>query len=604
MWTEKIGDVPHRPGVYIFKDVRGKVIYIGKARDLKKRLLSYSRGHDNRLLVPFLVSQIADFEYILTTNETEAFLLEDTLIKKYKPLYNIRLRDDKTYVSIEVSVGDKFPGVYVIRRKPNKKGSVVFGPYSSASSVRETLRYILRVFPLRTCTDNKMRVHRDRPCIYYQIKKCSAPCVGYVDEKKYREYVEGLIRFLKGEGEEIVNDLKNKIEKLAEDLKFEEAAEYRDRLRALERVLTRQAVVMNRKVNADYLGWAAGGGHLVITRIIVRGGRLIDKENFTHSPVINPEEEIGSYIYQLYRVVSNPPQFVYVSPFEGKDVLKELLYHLDVKIGLKSGAREMVNRELLGLAAKNAEDYLKNVAEKEGILRLLEKIKKKFQLRKLPRRIECVDISELGGKEAVGSMVTFIDGEPVKDEYRKYRIKEVEGIDDFGMIREVVTRRLREDRELPDLILIDGGKGQLSVARKVVEDLGLEDEIELLAIAKDRRSGRGERIFKPNRVNPVRLKEGTPEYKLFVSVRNEAHRFAVKYNRLLRKETLKSGLLSIPGIGPRRVKLLWERFSSLKEMAENPARVADILKIPFSKAEKICDNIRHLVEINSSEISS
>ena len=593
-WEEKLSSVPHKPGVYIFKDSSNQVIYIGKAKDLRKRLSSYKVGKDGRILLPFLLSEIADFEFIVTSNEVEAFLLEDTLIKKYKPLYNIRLRDDKTYVSLEVTVGDDFPGVYIIRRKPRKKDSLVFGPYSSASSVRETLRYILRVFPIRTCTDTKMKMHRDRPCIYYQIKRCSAPCTGYVSKEEYGEYVKGLIRFLKGDGQYIVEDLRRKMKEYASNMEFEKAAEYRDRIKALEKVLTAQSVVVNKNLNADYISWAYGEGHLVISRIIVRGGRLIDRQNYSYHPVFDPEEQVASYIYQLYRMVTNPPSSLYIENFEGLEILKELLGKLDLPVDVKVGGKG-VNKKLLDLARENAETQLDVEISSGGIIETLQFIQKRFKLKNLPRRIECVDISELGGKEAVGSMVTFVDCAPDKNEYRRYKIRSIEGIDDFGMIREVLSRRLDEERELPDLILIDGGRGQLSVARRVLKEKGLEEEIDLLAIAKDRGKGKGERIFIPGRVNPVKLRPVSAEFKLLTFIRDEAHRFAIKYNRLLRKKNIRSVLLEIPGIGKKRAELLWKNFSSLEEMAKNPSRISEILKIPLQRAEEISDKISSLI---------
>ncbi len=602
-WVDKLEAVPHKPGVYIFKNSEGKVIYVGKAKDLKKRLSSYKMGKDERVLLPFILADLKDFEFIVTENEVEAFLLEDTLIKKHKPSYNIRLRDDKTYVSIEITKGDEFPGVFIIRRKPRKRSSLVFGPYSSASSVRETLRYVLRVFPVRTCTDTKMRMHHDRPCIYYQIKRCSAPCTGYVTEEKYREYVEGLIKFFQGEGDFILEDLREKMNKLASEMKFEEAAEYRDRIRALERVLTRQAVVTNQRYDADYLGWAYGGGNLVISRIVVRNGRVVDREISEHSPVINPDDEVASFIYQLYRMVTNPPPVIYIPRMENAEVLKELLFQLDVPVKIRVGGQGF-NRDLLQLARENADTHLQVVLRRGEMWKALDKVQKRFRLARFPRRIECVDISHLGGKESVGSMVTFIDGKPAKDEYRRYRIKTLEGIDDFGMIREVLTRRLGEDREKPDLILIDGGKGQLSAAERVLKELGLEDEIDLLAIAKDRGSGKGERIFKPERVNPVKLKKSTPEFKLLTSIRDEAHRFAISYNRQLRSKEIKSSLTRIPGIGKKRAKLLWENFDSMEEMAAAPEKLAEVLKIPLEKARKIAEELQQLLTTASQELTN
>ncbi len=600
-WKEKIDTLPHKPGVYIFKNSGGQVIYVGKAKDLRKRLSSYRIGRDGRILIPFLLAEIDDLDYIVTENEVEAFLLEDTLIKKYKPSYNIRLRDDKTYVSIEITVTDEFPGVYVIRRRPRKKGSLVLGPYSSASSVRETLRYLLRVFPVRTCSDNKMKMHRDRPCIYYQIKRCAAPCTGYIDRESYGELVRGMIRFLNGEGEFLLDDLRERMNELASEMKFEEAAEYRDRIRALEKVLTRQSVVANRNYDADYVGWDFKEGNLVISRIIVRNGRVVDREIKEYYPVIDPDDEVANFIYQLYRMVTNPPPVVYVPRLEGAAVLKELLGRLDVPLKIRVGGQGL-NRDLLHLAMENATTHLEVILKRGDMWKSLEKLRRKFRLKKLPRRIECVDISHLGGGESVGSMVTFIDGRAVKDEYRRYKIKSLEGIDDFAMIGEVLERRLKEERDKPDLILIDGGRGQLSSAMKVLNEMGLQDEIDLLSIAKDRGSGKGERIFKPNRVNPVKLKPGTEEFRLLTRIRDEAHRFAISYNRLLRNKRLKSILTSIRGIGRKRAEILWKNFDSLEEMAESPDKIASLIGVSGKRASEIAREIGELIS-TADEVS-
>ena len=329
---------------------------------------------------------------------------------------------------------------------------------------------------------------------------------------------------------------------------------------------------------------------------------MIDREISEHYPVINPDDEVASFIYQLYRMVTNPPPVIYIPRLENTEVLRELLSQLDLPVKIRSGGQGF-NRDLLQLARENAETHLEMVLRRGEMWKALDKIQKKFRLSRFPRRIECVDISHLGGKESVGSMVTFIDGKPVKDEYRRYRIKTLEGIDDFGMIKEVLTRRLGEDREKPDLLLIDGGKGQLSAAERVLKDLGFDGEIDLLAIAKDRGSGKGERIFKPGRVNPVKLKRGTPEYKLLTSIRDEAHRFAITYNRLLRRKNIKSILTQIPGIGEKRAKLLWENFNSLEEMADSPEKIAFVLKIPGEKAVEITEKLKEMLTSGSQKLS-
>jgi len=590
-WQEKSKNFPHLPGVYLFKNSHKKVIYVGKANNLSKRLASYRNGTDDRYQIPFILNEIDDIDFIVIQNETEAFLLEDSLIKKYKPKYNIQLKDDKTYVSVEFTTGDEFPGVYIIRKKPKKSNSLIIGPFSSVTSVRTVINYLLKAFPVRTCSDTKMRRYHDRPCIFYQLKKCSAPCAGYIDRDIYLTMVRSFIDVLHGKTGRVVRELENIINIKSAELNYEDAALYRDRLYSVKRLMERQSVVVNKDINADYIGWFVKDRILSITRLIVREGRLIDKDNYIISPFIDIDNSILTYLYQIYRITTNPPGFIYITQFN--ELLVNLFSKLSVSFTIKSPHFKK-DKELIKIAIENSKEKL-IIFEGEQENKDLKELAKIINIDKIPVRIECIDISEFAGKELYGSIVTFIDGKPNKDEYRIYSIKTVDGVDDFAMISEVLRRRLSDRRKKPDLLVIDGGKGQLSAAYKVLKELKFEKQITVISLAKDRKHGKGERVFIVGRSNPIYLDTDKKSSKILINIRDEAHRFVIKHNRNKRVKKINSLLLTIDGIGKKKASLLLSNYKSINDLINiDEKELVNLLKVPMDKAVLIKKEIKNL----------
>ena len=578
--------VPTAPGCYIMRDQKGRVVYVGKAKNLRSRVRTYINDQDSRYSVKFLMRRVAQIDFLVTTNEKEALLLENSLIKQFKPRYNVHLKDDKTHVSVRLNMKEDFPRVTVVRRY-RKDGAQYFGPYASAFSVRDTLRQIQRVFPLRTCSDHVLN-NRTRPCIYYQMKQCVAPCVGYADREGYHEIAEQVGLVLAGRSDEVEVLLRAKIKELAEALEFERAAVIRDRLRALHRTLEKQRTVAVPGVaDRDVFGLYTKERFAEIQVIFYRSGKMIGGRSFSFKRREMPLDELlGSFLLQFYSDAPIIPAEVLIPvPLEEAGVLGEILSD-------QRGARARVihpqrgdKRALIDLAARNARTSFeeKRLAE-EAHRDLLEQVREKLKLRALPNRIECFDISTHQGDRSVGSMVVFEGGTPNKKRYRKYNIKQVEGQDDFAMMREVLLRRYTraiEEGDLPDLVLIDGGKGQLNVAVAALNDLGIED-LEAVSIAKSRTLEGGghspERFFLPGRTNPVILKQDSPVVHLLARVRDEAHRFAITHHRKRRaKATLRTMLTDIPGIGPGRARKLLKKFGSVAKIRE--ATVADIAEV-------------------------
>ena len=600
----KIEKLPAGPGVYLMKNSGGEVLYIGKAKNLRARVRSYFRATgDGRYAVRFLATRTEDVDVIVTANEKEALLLEDTLLKKYKPRYNIRLKDSKTYVSVKITVGEKFPRL-VITRRIKKDGSRYFGPYVSAKDVRETVKFIRRIFPLCTCSPTVFK-NMTRPCLDYQLGLCSAPAVGLISEEDYRELVDGAVMFLEGKNRTLVRSLRKKMEEAAEALDFERAARIRDRVSAIEGMLEAQRVVSQRSADRDLVGVARSEGVISVRVLHVREGRLAGGDGFFFEDVGLPAGEVvGSFITQFYRGGRFVPGEVIVpARIEDSAVVAEWLGEKrggKVRITLPSRGEKL---KLLRMAEANAAEALsKRASEKTAKAGVLEELARRLHLGRTPRVIEAFDISNIGGTLTVGAMVNFTEGEPCRDGYRLYRVRTVEGPDDYAAMHEVLSRRFRgavrpgepgrEEGEgpkgLPDLVLIDGGKGQLNIAVAVMRDLGVTG-VELAAIAKDkpaaakappgkRPAGRGERVFRPNVKDPVLLKEGTRADLLLRRIRDEVHRFAITYHRRLRSRAVGSVLEDIPGIGAAKSRALLKRFGSVdgvrgasaRELAEVP----------------------------------
>ena len=605
-----LSSVPMSPGCYLMRDEKDRVIYVGKAKNLRNRVRTYINAQDSRYSVKFLMRRVAHIDFFLTTNDKEAVLLENSLIKQFKPRYNVQLKDDKTYVSLRVNTKEDFPRITVVRKHRND-GASYFGPYASAYGVRDTLRQIQRVFPLRTCSDHVMN-NRARPCIYYQMKQCAAPCVGYVTPKAYGEIVDQVRMVLSGRSNELEKQLRERIAVKAEALDFEEAAVLRDRLRGLQQMLERQRTVEVPGVeNRDVVGYYAQGRYIEIQVIFYRGGKMLGGRSFSFKQREMPIEEIlGSFLLQFYSEAPVIPAEILVpEPIEEADTLEEILSE---QRGAKVAIRRPIRgekRALVDLAAHNAKNGFreKQLADKAQV-DLLEDVKEKLKLRAVPNRIECFDISTHQGEKTVGSMVVFEGGVANKDRYRRFSIKQVEGQDDFASMREVLLRRYKraiEENDLPDLVLIDGGKGQLNVALAALRDLGIED-LEAVSIAKSRLEERGgrspERFFLPGRSNPVILVQNAPVVHLMARIRDEAHRFAITYHRSRRmKGTIRSTLTDIPGIGPKLAKKLLIRFGSLAKIRElSASEIADVPGINNRLARAI---EQHLASAPGAKVS-
>ena len=599
----KVSHFPTRPGVYLMKDARGRVLYVGKAKNLRARVRSYFReGGDGRLRVRFLMGRVADIDFVVTDTEKEALILENTLIKRHRPRYNVDLRDDKTYLSLRLDVRSPFPRLTMVRRV-QADGALYFGPYSSARSLRETLELVQRIFPLRQCADREFR-KRTRPCLYAQTRGCRAPCCGLIGPREYRRLVEQVVAFLRGRSGRLLEDLRRQMREAAERLDFEEAARLRDRIRAVELTLERQKAVTHKPVDRDVVAMERQGAEAQVVVLVIRAGNLIDRRAYYFSNLqADDAEVIGQFLRQYYRGDRIVPGEVVVGvplPEEERGILEEWL-----REARGSRARLVVPKrgekaQLARMARENARELLEERRKtKVGYEAALEEIRARLHLATPPRRIEGYDISNIQGREAVGSLVTFVDGFPRKGGYRRFTIRTVEGADDFAMLYEVLRRRLERRREpgweLPDLILIDGGRGQVAAALKALEDTGVQ--VPLAGIAKARTlPGRGpevarspERIFLPGRKNPVVFGRGSSGLFLLQRIRDEAHRFAVTHHRRRRtRATLASELESIPGVGPKRRQALLRHFGSLKRLRQATAdEIARVPGIPRPLAGRI-----------------
>ena len=564
------------------KDRDDRVIYVGKAKNLRARVCSYFGGTDSRRMIPFLLSRIRDMEFVVTETEKEALILENNLIKKHKPRYNINLRDDKNFYSIRIDTKENFPRFQLVRRV-KKDGARYFGPYSSSASVKETFYYLHRIFPLRTCRDLEFKT-RKRPCMEFQIKRCLAPCCGLVTDRDYRKIVAEAILFMEGRGGRLVRQLRSRMNRAAEGLDFEEAARTRDRIGAIEATLEKQRIVSSSFRDQDIFALYREGDRIQVYAIYVRRGAIIGQRSF---PLLKTGMEssgaLSSLLKQYYSTgVTVPGEIIIPEHMEDAQVIEQWLGEK------KKGRVSLVvprrgdKKALLAMALSNAENVLrageKLEADNEGTLETLAKV---LLLKKVPRRIEGFDISNLGGKYAVGSLVSFNRGVPEKSGYRRFRIRTKEDADDYGMMREVLERRYSRGKELPDLIIVDGGKGQLGVALSVLSGLGL-GEVDIIGLAKKSHTHKpGEtstvfrdrdRVYLPNRKNPLYLDKHPRALLLLQRVRDEAHRFAITYHRKVKeKEDFRSVLDDIPGIGTARKNALLAHFLDM-DTIENASR--------------------------------
>lgn len=580
----KVDALPARPGVYLFKDKRHKVIYVGKAKSLRDRLRSYVNDGDGRYQVRFLMDRATDVETLVTASETEALILENNLIKQYKPRYNIRLKDDKSYVSVKVTTKDAWPRI-LMTRKIVRDGHTYLGPYASAAGVRETVETIRKIFPLRTCSDTVFR-NRSRPCLEYQIKRCLAPCVYEVDRDGYEEHLRGAIQLLEGKSDTLVAELTTRMKELAAEERFEDAARLRDRIGAVAKVAEKQNVLEHGGGDRDVFGFYREGGYIEAQVLIVRGGKLVSHHAYEFDDHALPDEEVLSSLlgrfYEGERFI--PDEVLLPFDVEGRESMVE---YLTAKRSRKTHVLVPLRgekRRLVEMAVENAaHSFRERTDESARREKMLTELQRKLSLPSMPKRIECFDISHVQGESVVASMVAFDEGVPDKNGYRRYKLRDVQRNDDFAAMKEVLSRRLsrgKAEGDLPDLIVVDGGKGQLAMAGEAMRELEIEG-VELASLAKDRvvSDAKGseiehseERVFRPGRSNPITLRRNSNALFLLQQVRDEAHRFAITFHRELRsKKRLRSQLDDIEGVGPMRRRALLAHFGSLKRIREASA---------------------------------
>lgn len=551
---------------------------MGKAKNLRMRIRSYFvRSSDSRYHIRFLMARVADIECIVTDTEKEALILENTLIKKHRPKYNMNLRDDKTYFSLRMDPSEKFPRLAIIR-KVERDGARYFGPYSSASAAREVLKQLyklfrLRHYPLETC------MRRGRPCLFHQINQCSAPCFGLISEDDYAALAKGAALFLEGKNRDLMKVLKKSMAESAARENFEEAARFRDLIRSIDITVEKQKMVAQCG-DMDVLGYYREGSRIEISLLFVRGGSLIGSRNFSLSWEMDEAEGISSFLSEYYnRDVYIPDEVLLPIPIEEPGAFVELLSEKGGKRVAVTFPRRGTKFEMVKLANRNAETAAIEISRaKESAEGILDELRQRLHLAKTPHRIECFDISNIQGELAVASRVAFLEAKPDKSNYRRYRIKTVTGSNDYGMMYEVLSRRFGREagsEDLPDLIIVDGGQGQLNVLTSVMRELGVTG-IDAAALAKSRveegmtsreiiRSN--ERVFLPGRKNPVVLRQNSPPLLLLARIRDEAHRFAITYHKKLRgKNALRSSLSDIAGVGEKRQKELLRHFGSLKRI--------------------------------------
>ena len=594
---------PESPGVYLMKDGRGVVLYVGKAAILRNRLKQYFGSPANLPnKIQRMLGHLQDFEYIVTDSPAEALILENTLIKRYKPRYNARLKDDKTYPYLKIDLNEEFPRVY-ITRKVTKDGARYFGPFATSGTVRKTMDLVKRLFPYRSCT--KSITGKDaRPCLEYYINRCVAPCTGYATKEDYAKVISQVVMFMDGETGTVTRDLKQNMDQASEELQFERAAVLRDRIKAVEKVAEEQRIKVdsNPVSDMDVIALAQGNNEAWVEVFFIRNGKLIGRDHFFMQGTQDDTEELvlGQFVKQFYQTAALvvPPRIIIQHLPEDSETITEWLRQV------RNGAVRLVcpqrgiHKQLIQTVADNARQGLAQhritwMGDTDVIQQATADLQEELSLPLPLHRMECYDISHIQGSNTVASMVVFEDGKPKTTHYRRFKMKTVDGVDDFASMREVLRRRFNrlasaraieqhgeEDRPsvdsfgvIPDLVLIDGGKGQLSAALEVLLEMGLDD-IPLASLAKE-----NEELFVPHTPEPIILPRDSHALYLVQRIRDEAHRFAITYHRNLRsKNSLKSPIDNVSGIGPKRKRMLMRRFGTLKGIKE--AAVDDLASVP------------------------
>jgi excinuclease ABC subunit C len=582
---DRVYNAPRGTGIYLMKDEQNNVIYVGKSKNLRTRVRSYFGGKDTRPMVPFLMSRVKDLEFIVTSTEKEALILENSLIKKHKPRYNVTFKDDKNYFNIRIDLREKFPRLQLVRRI-KRDGARYFGPYSSSAAVKKTLQFLQKIFPLRTCKNVEFN-SRQRPCIEYEIKRCLAPCCNLIGSKEYEGIVKDAILFMDGHGNKLISRLKKRMITAANKLDFEKATTLRDRINAISETLEKQQAVSTAFKDQDVFGLYRSGNVVQVCLVFVRKGTMLGVKQIPLFKVgLDSAEVLSSLLKQYYDEGAFIPQEIIISEtIEDKRVIEEWLTEKrkgkKVTITVpKRGDRV----RLLSIAINNAE----NVFTTERIRRddeekALNKLAERLGLKKIPHRIECFDVSNVGGRYAVGSMVSFSEGKPDKSGYRRFKIKTIKGADDYSMMYEILKRRYRNATDFPDLIVIDGGKGQLNVALSVIEELKIYD-IDVIGLAKKHHSEKEksffrkgtmkidkeeDRVYLPMRKNPIYLSRYPSALFVLQRVRDEAHRFAVSYHRKLKEQMdFRSLLDEIPGVGDLKKKAILSYFGDIEKIKQ------------------------------------
>ena len=605
LFEHRLRVTPEKPGVYLMKDARNEVLYVGKASVLRNRLRSYFGSPSGMPpKIRRMMSRMTDFEFIVTDTEAEALILENTLIKRYRPYFNARLKDDKTYPYLKIDLTEEFPRVYITRQVADD-GARYFGPFATASSVRKTMDLIKKLFPYRSCT--KVITGRDpRPCLEYYIHRCVAPCSGLATEDEYAQVIQQVIMFMEGNTEAVTRELKKKMDAAAEELEFERAAALRDQIRGIDQVAEEQQVKVesNPGGDMDFIALAQGTNETWVEIFFIRRGKLIGRDHFFMEGTQDdaPEVIMGQFVRQFYQTALVIPPVVYIQhPLEDQELIRDWLKE-------RRGGAVRLNRpqrgqqkKLMDVVGENAvqglaQHRVKWLNNSDVLQQAMGELEEELSLPALPLRMECYDISHVQGSNLVGSMVVFQDGRPRTNHYRRFQIKSVDGVDDYASMQEMLRRRFKrladargdrpdgatepeQGRDLsawgiePDLVIIDGGKGHLSAALEVLLELGLDD-IPLAALAKE-----NELLFVPHTSEPIELPRNSQGLYLVQRIRDEAHRFAITYHRNLRsKSAVKSSIDMVTGIGPKRKRMLLRRFGSIQGIKD--AAVDDIAAVP------------------------
>lgn len=609
-FTDRLRATPTGPGVYLMRNNVGDVIYVGKSTNLRNRLRSYfgsGKNHERKVLQ--MVRNVTDFEYVVTETESEALILENTFIKRDRPKYNVRLKDDKTYPYIKIDLAEDFPQVY-FTRKVLPDGARYFGPFASAGSVRKTMNLLKRLFPYRSCTKT-ITGSDPRACLEYYIHRCVAPCIGNVTKREYHEVIKQVVLFMEGKTENVLNELSEKMNTASESLQFEQAAVLRDQIQAIERVNEVQKVVSQNGKDQDIVALAEATGEAWVELFFIRNGKLTGRDHFlmegTHDE--KPADVLDQFIKQFYNNAPYIPKEVVL-----QHPVKE---HRLIEVWLSEKKRQQVTlrvpqrgekRKLMKMVAENAAQGLQQrtvkwLADSNNLQQALTEVQDALTLQHIPRRIECYDISNIQGSNSVGSMVVFENGRPKNNHYRRFQIKAVQGVDDYSMMQEMLRRRFKRLSEhlantrdnpdditetswanVPDLVIIDGGKGHLSASLQVLLELGLVDKIPLSSLAKER-----EELFIPQNPDPIMLPKGGQGLFLVQRIRDEAHRFAITYHRQRRsKGAIRSAMDSVPGIGPKRKRMLLRQFGSLAGVrAASVEELASVANMTEALAQKV-----------------